>query len=157
MGCREDYYKFTHHLMPHTIFNYGRLLVYRMMRNEDEFIDNLKKTWLSIEVEKGDFKSDPPEFELNIINLNAEHTAIIITIPEAMEKQEAVYIGIIYDKDDNFRYFTYEIGEGNQHEKLYFLCEWTSNREHLNYGTHNDSNKAVFIKDVSDLLIYDLF
>lgn len=156
MGCREDYYKFTHQFMPHTIFNYGRLLVYRMMRNKEIFIDNLKKTWSTIELEKERFKSVPPNFEVDIIDLNVEHTGIIITIPEAMENEEAVFIGITYDNNDNFRYFTYEIGEGNQHETLYFLCEWTLGRDHINYGPHNDKKKAVFIKEVSDLLIYDL-
>lgn len=156
MGYREDYYKFAYHIMPHTIFNYGHLFVYRLMRNEGLFIENLKKTWSKIQIEKPQFRSSPPDFTVDIINFNVEHTGIVISLSEAKEDREAVYIGIIYDKNDNFRYFTYEIGKGINDEALYFVCECTSEWEHLNYGFHFERDKSVFIKELSELLVYDL-
>jgi hypothetical protein len=156
VGYREDYYKFAHCLMPNSVFNYGRLLVYKILRNEEVFINNLKITWSKIEVENNQYRNIPPEFELDIKNLNDEHTAIIITMPEAKENQEALYIGITYDKDDNFRYFTYEIGKGSEGAALYFLYEWTLGGKHINYGAHHDMQKNLFIKEISSLLLYDL-
>lgn len=156
MEYREDYYKFTHYLMLHTIFNYGKLFVYRLLRNEELFIENLKKTWATIELDKPQLRNNSPNFELDIINLNVEHTGIIITIPEAIETQEAFYIGITYDENDNFRYFTYEIGKGSNEDTIYFLCERTSSGDYINYGFHCNKDKPLFIKEISDLLIYDL-
>jgi hypothetical protein len=156
VGCKEDYYKFTHQLMPHTVFNHGRLLVYRLMRNEELFIENLKITWSTIELEKPQLRSSPPDFALHIIDFNIEHTGIILSVPAATEDGEAVYIGIIYDKNDNFRYFTYEIGKGIKGETLYFLCECTADWEHFNYGCHFQRDKSIFIKEISELLVYDL-
>ncbi len=156
MWYREDYYKFTHQHMPHTVFNYGRLLVYRLMRDEESFLENLKKTWSTIEIDKPQMRKAPPDFSLDILQFNIEHTGIILTIPEAREDQEAAYIGITYDKDDNFRYFTYEIGQGSQGETIYFICECTKDWEHFNYGFHHERDKALFIKKISEILVYDL-
>lgn len=156
MGLRQDYYKFTHFLMPHTIFNYGRLFVYRLLRDEEAFMENLKSTWSSIELEEPELRNDSPNFSIEIIYPNIEHTVIIVSIPEATEPLEADYIGITYDENDNFRYFTYEIGKGEHEETLYFLFEWTSTGEHINYGSYESRDKAGFIKEISDLLVYDL-
>lgn len=156
MSFREDYYKFTHLLMPHAAFNYGRLLTYRMLRDERAFIENLKKTWSVIELEDPQCRNDPPDFSIDITYPNVEHTVIIITIPQAAEAQEAIYIGITYDKDDRFRYFTYELGKGISGETIYFLCEWTRDGEHVNYGAYDKRDKSVFIKGLSDLLVYEL-
>ncbi|MDP4091347.1 MAG: hypothetical protein Q8930_19045 [Bacillota bacterium] len=157
MGFREDYYEFTQSLMPHTVLNYGRLLVYRLLRDEEAFIENLKKTWLSLQLEEPQCRNDLPDFSIDITYPNVEHTVIIITIPQAAEPLEASYIGITYDKDDRFRYFTYEIGKGINGEAIYFLCERTKDGEHINYGAYENVDKAVFIKELSDLLVYELF
>lgn len=156
MAYREDYYKFAHLLMPSAVFNYGRLFVFRLLRDEEAFVENLKKTWSSIELEEPGLRNNPPDFSIDIRYPNTEHTGIIISIPEAAEDQEAAYIGITYDENDNFRYFTYEIGKGESEETVYFLCEWTSSGEHINYGLYEVRDKALFIREISDILVYDL-
>ena len=156
MSYREDYYKFTHYLMPHTVFNYGRLMIYRMERNENSFIEELKRTWSTIELEKPQLRNVSPSFGIETIQLTVEHTGIITCIPEASEAQEAMYLAIVFDTTDNFRYFTYEIGKEKEAEPLYFLCEWTQNRQHINYGPHSESDKKIFINNLSEQLVYDL-
>ena len=157
MKCREDYYHFTHYFMPHTIFNYGRLMINSIQRNEDYFIEELKRTWATIELEKPQLRNVTPNFIMDTIQLTIEHAGIIISIPEATESHEAMYIAIVFDITDNFRYFTYEIGKGRQEDTLYYLCEWTPEWKHINYGTHKDRDKKIFTKNLSELLVYELF
>ena len=155
MSYREDYYKFTHYLVPYTVFSYGRLMIYRMEKNENSFIEELKRTWAAIELEKPQLRNEYPSFGIETIQLTVEHTGII-SIPEASESQEAMYIAIVFDTTDNFRYFTYEIGKGNQGRPLYFLCEWTQSQQHINYGPHPERDKKIFINNLSEQLVYDL-
>ena len=156
MGYREDYYKCTYNFMPHTVFNYGRLFVYKVMSDEAAFLENLKKTWSSIGAEKDRTGCEPPNFEIDIVSFDIENEGIILTIPEAEETAEAAYIGISYDASDDFRYFTYEIDKNCNDKKTYYICEWTPSGEHINYGSSAKRDKNVFIKGISELLIYDL-
>ena len=157
MSYREDYYQFTHYFMPHTIFNFGRLMINSIQRNEDYFIEVLKRAWSTIELENPQLRNVTPNFVIDTIQLTIEHTGIIISIPEASESHEAMYIAIVFDIKDNFRCFTYEIGKGIRGNTLYFLCEWTPEWKHINYGTHNERDKNIFTNNLSELLVYELF
>lgn len=154
--CREDYYKFAYELMPNIVYNSGPLMIYRLLRDEVSFIDNLKREWSNIKIENQKLRNDPPSFTMNIAHLNFEHTAIIISIPEAARVQEAVYIAIVYDNKDNFRYFTYEIANGKQMEKVYLLKEVYLSEGPTNYGFYNEEDKEVFETKLSEIVFYDL-
>jgi len=151
---REDYYKFANELIPHKVFNNGRLVVYRLLRNEEQFIQELKSTWLTIELENSQFRSVSPDFKMEIVQVDFEHTAIIISVPEAYLPQEAINIAIVYDNDDNFRYFTYEISHGEEDRAQYSVNEICSNWEKIDYGIH-DGMKA-FKDRLAEILFYDL-
>ena len=142
--------------MPYFVFKQGRSLVDRVMKDKKSLIKGMKSSWLTIQLESTDRRSMTPNFTVDKISINAEHSGIIITIPQAVEDHEAVYLGIIYDKDYNFRYYTYEIGEGNEGETLYFLCECTSMGNHLNYSSHPERDKSVFIKELTRLFDINL-
>jgi hypothetical protein len=157
MSYREDYYKFTHLLLPNSCLKYGRLIAYRIMRNQEIFIENLKSIWKSMDLEKPQLRNNSPSFQVENVQLNPEHTGIIFSIPEAAENGEANFIGIVYDSNDNFRYFTYEIGEDEHHGKVYNLCELDKAGNHFVYGFQSDSSKSTFIRELSTILIYELF
>jgi len=154
--CREDYYKFTYCIMPCAFFKHGTILVDRVKKNKKDMIEAMKRTWSIIELEKEQTRNMTPNFTVDVKPINTNHTGIIITIPEAVESQEAVYIGIIYDKTKNFRYFTYEVSKGNEGETLYFLCECTSYGNHINHSFHYERDKSVFIKGLSELFVTKL-
>ena len=139
--------------MPHLVFNHGLTLVDRVMKDKKSFIKGMRSSWLTIQLESSDRRSMTPNFTVDKISINAEYSGIIITIPEAVNKHEAVYIGIIYDKDYNFRYYTYEIGEGNEGETQYFLCECTSMGNHLNYSFNPKRDKSLFIEELTELFV----
>lgn len=153
---RDDYYKFTYELMPNIVFNSGQLMIYRLLRNEGKFIEDLKIAWSNIELQNQKHRNDPPSFTMDIVQLNFEHTAIIISIPEAYMSQEAIYMAIVYDNDDNFRYFTYEITEGKQGESGYLVKEFYLNKSSTNYGFCIEKDKNVFKSKLSEIVFYDL-
>jgi hypothetical protein len=41
-------------------------------------------------------------------------------------------------------------------ETVYFLCEYTEDLEHYNYGFHAENDKGIFLKEISDALVFDL-
>ncbi|MBL4933045.1 hypothetical protein [Clostridium paridis] len=153
---RDDYYKFTYELMPNIVYNFGPLMIYRLLRDEEKFIDNLKIEWSNIELENQELRNQPPNFIMNIVQLNFEHTAIILSIPEATMLQEAIYIAIVYDNNDTFRYFTYEICKGKQDEMGYLLREIYLSEPPTDYGFHNEIDKEVFQNKLSEIVFYDL-
>ncbi|MEQ8154882.1 MAG: hypothetical protein ABRQ25_08380 [Clostridiaceae bacterium] len=151
---RKDYYKFANELMPNKVFNNGRLMVYRLLRNEEQFIQELKSTWPTIDLENPQFRSAEPDFKMEIVQADFEHTAIIISMPEASLPQEAINIAIVYDNDDNFRYFTYEINYGIEDRTQYSLNEICSNGEKIDYGIHDGMKD--FKDRLAEILFYDL-
>lgn len=157
MSYREDYYKFTYLLLSDLSYRQGRLMVYRAMRNKETFIENLKYIWEGINLEKPQLRNTPPSFQVECVQLNPEHAGIVISIPEASEDGEANYIGVVYDSDDKFRYFTYEIGENENHKKIYYLCELDEEGNRCVYGIQNDNTKSAFLMELSSILIYELF
>ncbi|PJI10208.1 MULTISPECIES: hypothetical protein [Clostridium] len=149
---REDYYKFSHYLLPYSIFKFGNVIIKRILEDEEEFIESLKVSWNSIELEGNSIRSNPPSFDIDNIKIDENKTLIIIKIPEAKEERETSYIGIGFNKNNDFRYFTYEIGKGLHYEKIYFLCEWTKKFNHINHGMYSSNDIENFIDDIKTLL-----
>ncbi|URZ01259.1 hypothetical protein [Clostridium felsineum] len=149
---REDYYKFSHYFLPNFLFKFGDIIIKRMLENKEEFIESLKISWNSIELEKSFTRNDPPSFEINNINIDEDKSLIIIKIPEAKEERETPYIGIGFNKSNDIRYFTYEIGKGLHYEEIYFLCEWTRELKHINHGMYSDNDIENFVNEIKSLL-----
>jgi hypothetical protein len=156
MSVREDYYKFAHYLLPNTAFKNKKIFVDRAVNNPGLFIFGLKNSWKSIQVDSNQKKSVVPEFEVETKVLTKDHSLIIIKTPSAKRIMEAPLIGVIYDKEYNMRYFTYEIGKGEPGMLRYFLCEWTSDWKHINYGSSADLVIDDFIKGIEEQLVYEI-
>ncbi|CAB1249293.1 hypothetical protein ACFHWD_20435 [Clostridium sp. MT-14] len=151
MEYREDYYKFSHVIFPISLFKYRKQFIQKIKKEGDSFSTILKKGWNSIVIEKG-IRNAPPSFKINLLNnIKNSYSLIVIEIPEARESTETPYIGIVFDKDYNIRYFTYEI-EKEFGKKCYFLCEWSQDRTHINYGEHMDKNLNTFTQSITDLI-----
>jgi hypothetical protein len=98
-----------------------------------------------------------PEFSIEVRRMDNCNSIIVIKIPEAREELEALYIGIIFDKNFKIRYFTYEIGVNPHQEKGYYLFECTINWENINYGFFKEIRIEKFINYIEEVLIYELF
>ncbi|URZ04145.1 hypothetical protein [Clostridium felsineum] len=120
---REEYYKFSHEFLPNSLLKFGDVIIKRVLEDKNEFVKSLKESWKNIELEKSFIRSDPPSFKIDNLNINKTKFLIIIKVPEAKEEREALYIGIGFNKENDIRYFTYEIGKGLHYENVYFLCE----------------------------------
>jgi hypothetical protein len=151
MEYREDYYKFSHVLFPISIFEHGQQIIQKILKDKDSFINVLKNAWNGIVIEKG-IKNVSPSFKINLLdNIKNPYSLIVIEIPEARESTETPYVGIVFDKDYNIRYFTYEI-EKEFGEECYFLCEWAQNRTRMNYGEHMKKDLNIFTQSITTLI-----
>jgi hypothetical protein len=157
MDTREDYYKFAHYLFPYMMFNYGKDVISQLTRDKDFFIQNLKKNWEHIRIENNACRSISPNFQVDIKKLDVIHNLIVVTLPEASEAWETPYIGITFDDNYSMKYFTFEIGKKAGNEKCYFLCQWTQDWQHINNGSYDAADVDLFIKEISDILVLDLF
>jgi hypothetical protein len=152
MNCREDYYKFAHKLLPKTAFKHSKPFIERVETDLDLFIYGLKNCWKSIQIDKNHKRSSVPEFEAYLLPLTEEQTLISIIMPDAKKLIEAPFIGIVYDRDHNIRYFTYEIGRGAPGQIVYFLCEWTEKGNHLNHALYHELDINNFMRGITDQL-----
>lgn len=155
MICREDYYKFAHKYLPNTFFKYGEIAINMAVDDKLRYAEKLKQTWKSMQLE-GMLKKKYPSFEIDIKNIDEEYSLIIIEIPEARKAYETPFIGVLYNKEYNVRYFTYEIAEEFGGENAYFLCEWTEKWDHINHCICRDRKVETFITALDSTLICEL-
>ena len=157
MDTREDYYKFAHYLFPYMMFNYGKAVIGQMTKEKDIFAQRLRKNWENIKIENTINRSIPPNFHIDIKRLDVIHNLIVVTLPEASEAWETPYIGITFDDNCDIKYFTYEIGKISDSQEGYFLCQWTPDWKHINHGSYDIADGELFAKEISDILVLDLF
>jgi hypothetical protein len=157
MSYREDFYKFSHYFLPNKLFNSEGAIINRKLKNKEILTEALISIWQSIEIEDYSTKNILPEFSIEVRRMDNCNSIIVIKIPEAREELEALYIGIIFDKNFKIRYFTYEIGVNSYQEKGYYLFECTINWENINYGFFKGNRIEKFINYIEEVLIYELF
>jgi hypothetical protein len=156
MGTREDYYKFTHQIFPYSLHRHGKMLIDQMLGDAKFFTLRLQGAWGIMELKDSKNRNAPPSFTLEVRNLTEECKIIILGIPEASQRMEAPYVGICFDRAGDIRYFTYEIGEGEAGEVLYFTCEWTPDMKHINYRCCETLDLEEFINTISINLVYEM-
>lgn len=156
MGYREDYYKFSHKLLPQAFFSFGKTTIERILENKEQFIKKLKYTWESMQLDSR-VRRKAPSFEIDIRELDSTYSLIVVKIPEANKPMETPYIGVLFDKDYNIRYFTYEISNEINGKHEYLMCEWTQQWEHLNYGLQEDGEYETFLRALESQLVCELF
>lgn len=156
MSYREDYYKFSHNLLPHMIFNYGSYVLDWIQRDKKAFVDTLKHSWEKILLENELNRSSAPDFSIEIRCLNELQTLIVLSIPGSEYIYETPYIFISVDTDNLMNYFTCEIGEYINDTRNYYLCQWTREKEHINYQVFHDLELAPIIKHISEILVFDI-
>lgn len=148
---RRDYYNFTHYLLPHTVFKFPEMTISNILGDKEKFAETLKVVWKTIELEDNVERSIAPSFSFGIEKISDNTNLIILNIPEATEFLEAPFVGIVFDKKFNVRYFTYEINKQDNKE-CYFLCEWEKEWRHVNYSSYDNRNVKTFLNEIKHII-----
>ncbi len=131
MERREDYYLFSHYILPYNVFKLKGMMIKNI--SKDKLCAGLIRSWDSIKTENG-VNSQSPNFEMNVKDMKNGKSLIIIKMPEAKETQETPFIGITYDENfDDIRYFVFEIAANLYGKSGFFLCEWSKELNHINH------------------------
>jgi hypothetical protein len=151
MTQRKDYYEFSHKLLPESFFNYSKQIIQKLEKDPESFIPALKRTW-NRTFSQTKFNDISPNFKVKISNnVKNSYSIITIEIPEAKEDLETPFIGITFDANYSIRYFVYEIDK-SLGCCSYFLCEWTKDYKHLNYGIYLEKNINSFVNAITNLI-----
>jgi hypothetical protein len=147
MEYREDYYNFSHYILPYNVFNFKGMILKSIIK--DTSCEDLKRSWDCVTVDNG-IKSESPSFEMCLEKIDDDRSLIIIKIPEAKEVRETPFIGIIFDENFNeLRYFVLEITEKLYGYSGFFLCEWSKEWNHINHKFYKELlSKDEFYKAV---------
>jgi cation transport regulator ChaB len=106
---------------------------------------NAAQEWKDAEFKK-DFESQSEGFSL-----------VIIEMPKPERTLDAKYIAFVYFPEQ-VRYFIFELSykidkeDENKYEKIFFLCEWTKDGVHRNYGRKKDTSLEGFVNAVKTIL-----
>jgi hypothetical protein len=103
-------------------------------------------------------KTAPSGLNLFKEKLDSNHDAYIIQMPKPQVVPEAFFGAAVFGLDYftvtpkavTIRYFTLEFGR-NPYEpsEEYHFCEWSTLKEHINYGRLPQKNMQVFIRAIS--------
>ncbi len=80
MERREDYYLFSHYILPYNVFRLKGMMIRNILN--DKLCENLIRPWNIIETESG-VNSQSPNFEMNVKDMENGKSLIIIKMPEA--------------------------------------------------------------------------
>lgn len=150
MNCREDYYNFSHYYLPHIVFNFTKIFIYKILKNKDGLADTLMNTWSggNTDTRNEKTKNEHPHISIDIKKLNDVYSLILFNIKEAKHYLETPYLGVLFDTNYKVRYFTFEI---DFEEKSYLLCEWTPVWNHIAYSFHKQASKDIFIEGIKKI------
>ncbi len=88
------------------------------------------------------------------IDLGNGWSGWLITFPKPLEMPESKY-SLLLAKGDDLRFFAWEFDDLTG-TTVWYLCEWTPEHAHLNYGPRGDGSKEYFIEQTKMILEKDL-
>ncbi len=159
-------YEFVHRLLPDYVQEEDRLLQRFLMTETipdmfSVYMNILYKSCCSPEEYKAAKEKGWAESVFEITEeIFSEHISLVmVKMPEPKEWAEAKYLLFAFAPDDEYcriRYFVCELGELEQENKeyeiVYFVCEWSKNRRHSNYGYLKDPSLENFVNRVKRIL-----
>jgi hypothetical protein len=84
------------------------------------------------------------------IDLGNGWSGWLVTFPEPLTMPESKY-SLLISKGDELRFYTWEF-DNAMGPTLWFLCEWTPDHTHMDYGPREDGSKENFIRQVKLLM-----
>ncbi len=126
MGSNRTRYKLEHVVLPHA-FYHGTGDSRLLFSSTEDFLHSV----VSVRTKAG--LDDPygKEVKAQGIKIPDGITAVAVTLPEPEEETQCAYIFLLQDASGKAGYYTVEGGnDGN----MPFLCSWSPNGVHANYG-----------------------
>ena len=148
-------YYFAHIYLPRMLFEFPQKMYENLANQKGN--DFLLYLWNNAAKETAS-KTPPSGLKLFGEKLDPTHGIFIVQMPKPQVVPEAFYgaavFGIEYftavPKVVTVQYFTLEHGQ-NPYERSeeYHFCEWSTLKEHTNYGRLSQNNMRIFIQAIS--------
>ncbi|HEX9059229.1 MAG TPA: hypothetical protein VF941_03525 [Clostridia bacterium] len=158
-------YFFAHVILPGYIFSDEKAFLNIVMEGREVFSEFLYHVWKH---SKGEAEKQKSEHHSNIINIEEEmipdfdiyfktfannEIMGVIKMPAPRVSPEASYVGFVFGQKSGIRYFTYELGTSlESDDDVYFVCEWSKDHSHMNYGSFNEDDPTIFTTRVEEIL-----
>lgn len=146
---RKFYYVFPHIGFPKIFFSEGTKIYQKFMANDLNY--EINRLW---QIFGEPFEHDGKKDHLACQRIKYDNGGelLLITMPNPIAQLEAKYVGLYYKIEKKIfstkvlpqRYFLLELGEPVE-QREFFLCEWTKNEQHNNYGKFKKANADAFI------------
>jgi len=133
-----------HYVLGHEAFRlfaeHNRHQFFGLMSSPDRdlFIDDL------IARIDGNYPADTSKLSANEMEVQlsivTNHPLVLIKMPPVQAYCEAIYVGVLglFDINDpestpepEIGYFTFEVGQGEGKENVYFFCQWDEDTHHV--------------------------
>jgi len=157
-------YFFVHRLIPRYVRECEEELLEKFRLNKIEkgaFLNYMNTLWFEVCDGIGEQeKRQASNFEIVIENINDNISLLAIKMPEPKGMPEAKYIAFLFflDTPERIRYFTYELNLNSEtKENSFFVCEWSKNGDHLNYGDFSKPDLKCFTNAIKNILRHNLF
>ncbi|MCL2282113.1 MAG: hypothetical protein FWC26_02220 [Fibromonadales bacterium] len=158
-------HQLAHYVLPYYLKNCeNKLLEAFLMSGTDpeEFLNLMNfLTFRYCEATDEELEMLASEFELAEEKVAEGLVLVTLKMPEPKEFLEAKYLlfaFIVQDDEVHVRYFTYELGTGNDGKQhVYFVCEWAKNGTHINYNYLEVSDLESFVDRVKLILFKKRF
>ena len=102
-----------------------------------------------------------PDFDISEVDVITcrvkDYPCMVIQMPEPQEIGEAHFVGIVLHTDINstelpenpeFAYLTLEKGQDEEAQACTYLCTWTLDDQHINYGQGPEPTLDNFVKQL---------
>lgn len=131
MGRHEVRYAFEHQILPHLFYKDKEQFVGMVLQDKGVLYEIISSIFDKEGVENPYVDED---FEVEPIRLSEDVLMLKITLPEPEEEPLCYSIIMIFDLDFKIIKF-YCIEKGNEQGSFQpFVCAWTEDERHLNYG-----------------------
>jgi hypothetical protein len=128
-------YMIEHQLLPKWFFNEGEDFIASLLENENMLCQIFNSIY---ENEGIEFPYTPEDFAIIPLNMGNDSYCIMLLFPDPKVEPQCKYSFMFFTPDLTFQaFYTVEVAISFfNHEKSYFVCEWTKDEMHKNYGQH---------------------
>lgn len=141
MNVHEIMYTYEHNILPENFYEYGTDFIAVILKRKDVLYRVINEFF---DEEKVDNPYKEEDFELDVMNCSEDFLAVKLTFP--LPKQEPLcYCSYIFiDKElQKLNYFCIERGDNSEEA---YVCSWTKDRQHINYGKCSLSDQEDYEK-----------
>lgn len=143
MNLQDVLYNYEHRVLPTNFYKYKSDFIALILKRKDV----LYKVLSDIFDEEGvDNPYSEEDFNLEILRADETLLVVQITFPEPMAEPLCYCSYLFVDKElENLKFFCVEKGTGIGGSQKY-ICSWSAEGEHLNYGSYDLEANEGYLK-----------